>query len=597
MDAESPLLGLDPFLRRHIFEYLDFKGLCIVSRVSKRFHSETENDCIWKALFFVKWPELERAKTPIRPGPEDSWKKLFAQRFVAHQRKKKSIQDFDLGKKIGEGSYGEVRLGTDKDTGREFAVKILNKAYIMKEKKAKWVQREKKALDMLRHVNIIELVFSFQDQENLYFVLELCPNGDLEKLLKQHIAFDEDVARFYLAEVLVAVEYMQSKGIVYRDLKPENMLLAPDRHVRLIDFGTAINIGNNPRARALSFVGTAEYVSPELLGEEDPHTLFASDIWAYGCVVYQFLCGCVPFKGITDLQVFEAIKGQKVVYPVTGGPSADARDLIDKLLVEEPMDRLGCGVFGIEEIRDHPFFKGIDWAKLSSTPPPEIKSAAVLPMFAGASEAGKKKKSKRKSKVVAVAATAAAAAEAEAEAEADADKGSNGTAVVASKGKKSSSPSGKGKSHRVSKSASHPSIDLPDGGAAHWKKHLQDGETATRHAVFVRTARKKKGKTPLGNNESNGSVNTKEGAKERSKKVAVILVISSQSRVLLIDPAKKQPLVSLKGDAAKLCVVKTSSKSDRTFVFRSAPGQRKHSLRGSSKEVQAWVDAINKLKA
>ncbi|KAI5209971.1 Pkinase-domain-containing protein [Aureobasidium subglaciale] len=285
---------------------------------------------------------------------------------------KKGVNDFHFGRTLGEGSYSTVLAATDRQVHREYAVKVLDKRHIIKEKKVKYVNIEKDALNRLtEHPGIVRLYYTFQDERSLYFVLDLANGGELLGHLKKMGTFDEECTRFYGAQILDSIAYMHSKGIIHRDLKPENVLLDEQMHTKITDFGTAkildIRSAGEPgidgpasgdpmdgaeQERAVSFVGTAEYVSPELL--TDKNACKASDLWAFGCILYQLLAGRPPFKAGNEYQTFQKIVALDYHFP-DGFPPV-ARDLIERLLVLDPSKRLP-----IEHIKSHPFFEGIQW--------------------------------------------------------------------------------------------------------------------------------------------------------------------------------------------------------------------------------------------
>src|SRR6202012_3226269 len=141
---------------------------------------------------------------------------------------------------LGEGSYSTVLAATDRNNGREYAIKVLDKRHIIKEKKVKYVNIEKDTLNRLtEHPGIVRLYYTFQDERSLYFVLDLATGGELLGFLKKMTTFDEECTRFYGAQILDAIEYMHSRGVIHRDLKPENVLLDDQMHVKITDFGTA----------------------------------------------------------------------------------------------------------------------------------------------------------------------------------------------------------------------------------------------------------------------------------------------------------------------------------------------------------------------
>ncbi len=337
------------------------------------------------------------------PPSSEEWKDRGAARGIQRELDrdgrpvskyvKKGVKDFNFGRTLGEGSYSTVIAATDRQTLKEYAVKVLDKRHIIKEKKVKYVNIEKDTLNRLTdHPGIVRLYYTFQDERSLYFVLDVASGGELLGVLKRMTTFDEECTRFYAAQILDAVEYMHSKGVIHRDLKPENVLLNDAMHVKITDFGTAKILdppkhtsdegpdgSNGPYAadpldgsqdhRANSFVGTAEYVSPELLTNKS--ACKASDLWAFGCIVYQLLAGRPPFKAGNEYQTFQKIVGLEYEFPPGFPPIA--KDLVERLLVLDPAKRLS-----IEHIKHHEFFKGIVWGRgLWKQKAPRLKSYSV----------------------------------------------------------------------------------------------------------------------------------------------------------------------------------------------------------------------------
>lgn len=303
---------------------------------------------------------------------------------------KKGVRDFQFGRTLGEGSYSTVVAASDRQTMKEYAVKILDKRHIIKEKKVKYVNIEKDTLNRLtEHPGVVRLYYTFQDEQSLYFVLDLANNGELLGVLKKMGTFDEECTRFYGAQILDAIDYMHRHDIIHRDLKPENLLLDAQMHVKITDFGTAKILPRQSSAtatggasgagtaststtttppdptdpsmasgdtddRASSFVGTAEYVSPELL--MDKCACKASDLWAFGCIIYQLLAGRPPFKAANEYLTFQKIIALDYEFPP--GFPAIARDLVERLLVLNPAQRLP-----VDKCKSHEFFKGIVWGR------------------------------------------------------------------------------------------------------------------------------------------------------------------------------------------------------------------------------------------
>nr|POF15368.1 serine/threonine-protein kinase ksg1 [Quercus suber] len=302
---------------------------------------------------------------------------------------KKGVKDFNFGRTLGEGSYSTVLAATDRQNLKEYAIKVLDKRHIIKEKKVKYVNIERDTLNRLtEHPGVVRLYYTFQDERSLYFVLDLASGGELLGVLKKLGSFDVECTKFYGAEILDSIAYMHSRGVIHRDLKPENVLLDRDMHVKITDFGTAKILpepkstgasgetSGNPTDgadldRANSFVGTAEYVSPELL--RDKNACKSSDLWAFGCIIYQLLAGRPPFKAANEYLTFQKILALDYSFP-DGFPEI-ARDLVERLLVLEPANRLP-----VEHIKNHRFFEGAQWGKsLWRQKAPRLKSYVPPP--------------------------------------------------------------------------------------------------------------------------------------------------------------------------------------------------------------------------
>ncbi|PKA51721.1 3-phosphoinositide-dependent protein kinase 1 [Apostasia shenzhenica] len=287
-----------------------------------------------------------------------------------------TVDDFELGKMYGVGSYSKVLKAKKKDSGKVYALKIMDKKFITKENKISYVKLERIVLDQLDHPGIIRLYFTFQDTYSLYMALESCEGGELFDQITRKGRLSEDETRFYAAEVIDALEYIHGVGLIHRDIKPENLLLTADGHVKIADFGSVkptrdsklTVLPNTTFDKACTFVGTAAYVPPEVLNSCPAS--FGNDLWALGCTLYQMLSGCSPFKDASEWLIFQRIIARDLKFPDYF--SNEARDLIDKLLDTEPSMRLGAGPDGYATLKMHPFFKGIDWKNIRKYSPPEL---------------------------------------------------------------------------------------------------------------------------------------------------------------------------------------------------------------------------------
>ncbi|XP_009787062.1 3-phosphoinositide-dependent protein kinase 2 [Nicotiana tabacum] len=295
-----------------------------------------------------------------------------------------TIQDFELGKIYGVGSYSKVVRAKKKDTGNVYALKIMDKKFITKENKTAYVKLERIVLDQLDHPGVVRLFFTFQDTFSLYMALESCEGGELFDQITRKGRLSEDEARFYAAEVVDALEYIHSMGLIHRDIKPENLLLSSDGHIKIADFGSVKPMQDSritvlPNAasddKACTFVGTAAYVPPEVLNSS-PAT-FGNDLWALGCTLYQMLSGTSPFKDASEWLIFQRIIARDIRFP--NYFSNEARDLIDQLLDIDPSRRPGAGPDGYASLKNHPFFNGIDWENLRSQTPPKLAMEPKAP--------------------------------------------------------------------------------------------------------------------------------------------------------------------------------------------------------------------------
>ncbi|GAB1860925.1 Ribosomal protein S6 kinase [Camponotus japonicus] len=279
---------------------------------------------------------------------------------VNREREKVGPQDFELCKVIGKGGYGkvfQVRKITGNDSGTIFAMKVLRKASIIRNQKdTDHTKTERNILESVKHPFIVDLKYAFQTGDKLYLILEYMCGGELFRQLDDEGVFMEDAARFYLCEITLALQHLHLQGIIYRDLKPENVLLDSEGHIKLTDFGLCkehIQEG----AVTHTFCGTIEYMAPEILTRNGHGK--AVDWWSLGTLMYDMLTGLPPFTSDNRKKTIDKILRGKLILPQYLTP--DAKDLLRKLLKRPVAQRLGSGSLDGEQVKAHKFFKHINW--------------------------------------------------------------------------------------------------------------------------------------------------------------------------------------------------------------------------------------------
>jgi len=228
-------------------------------------------------------------------------------------RTKISLEDFELVRVIGKGSFGKVTLVRKKSDSRLYAMKVLAKQNIIKRKQVEHTRTERNVLGKLNHPFIVKLHYAFQTEAKLYFVLDYCAGGELFFHLSRMKKFPEHMARFYSAEITLALDTMHEHGVVYRDLKPENILLDGEGHIKLADFGLAKEGVHEAAEGAHSLCGTPEYLSPEVLDRQGHGT--AVDWWNLGMVLYEMLTGLPPWYTTDRDKLFERLRSAPLKFP------------------------------------------------------------------------------------------------------------------------------------------------------------------------------------------------------------------------------------------------------------------------------------------
>ena len=271
-----------------------------------------------------------------------------------------TFNSYNIVDLLGKGSFGKVfKVQLKNDISNKFyAMKVVSKRLLMKNRQIKYAISECNVLKKCDCPFIVKLRFAFQTMENLYMIEDYCPGGNIQYHLRSCL-FDESDAKFYLAELIIAIEYLHNLNIIYRDLKPENILIGEDNHIVLVDFGLVKeNINDNDSTT--SFCGTPAYIPPEMLYKKGVGK--SADIYGLGAVLYEMVSGVPPFFSNEITTLFNKIKNSKLI--LHNYFTEELKDLLTKLLCKEPSKRFGT--YDKSEIKKHPFFKGIDWEKLAN---------------------------------------------------------------------------------------------------------------------------------------------------------------------------------------------------------------------------------------
>ncbi|KAK1373644.1 putative LOV domain-containing protein [Heracleum sosnowskyi] len=382
----------------------------------------------------VNVDEAVRELPDANSKPEDLWRNHSKKVYPKPHRKDSSawkaiekildsgeqlgLKHFKPVKPLGSGDTGSVHLVELCGTGEYFAMKAMDKGVMLNRNKVHRACAEREILDMLDHPFLPALYASFQTKTHICLITDYCPGGELFVLLDRQPTkvLKEDAVRFFAAEVVVALEYLHCQGIIYRDLKPENILIQRNGHVVLTDFDLSCLTSCKPQLlipeitdkkkkkkkktkdpkeqypilrnthhkgqpdpifmaepmrASNSFVGTEEYIAPEIISGAG-HTS-AVDWWALGVLLYEMLYGYTPFRGKTRQRTFANVLQKDVKFPGSKVVSLQAKQLIYRLLHKDPKNRLGARE-GANEIKQHPFFHGINWALVRCQSPPKLDS-------------------------------------------------------------------------------------------------------------------------------------------------------------------------------------------------------------------------------
>nr|ABK24673.1 unknown [Picea sitchensis] len=391
-------------------------------------------------------------KKPHKASNDPGWEAIQA---VKKREGGIGLNHFSLLKRLGRGDIGSVYLVELKGTGCFFAMKVMDRGSLASRKKMLRAMTEREILSSLDHPFLPTLYTHFETEQFSCLVMEYCSGGDLHTFRQRQPAkrFSEEAVRFYASEVLLALEYLHMMGVVYRDLKPENVLVREDGHIMLSDFDLSLRcvvrptlvkpvpldlgpscsvptlcvkptciepacvmpaciqpscfvpslfaqrlrksrktnkdvikqvislpelIAEPTNARSMSFVGTHEYLAPEIIKGEGHGS--AVDWWTFGIFLYELLHGKTPFKGAGNHATLSNVAGQPLKFPEAPAISSGARNLIKGLLAKGPQHRLGSRR-GATEIKQHPFFEGVNWALIRSITPPEVPKPTGLDFY------------------------------------------------------------------------------------------------------------------------------------------------------------------------------------------------------------------------
>ncbi|KAG7085720.1 hypothetical protein E1B28_003264 [Marasmius oreades] len=266
------------------------------------------------------------------------------------------LTDFEVRGTLGTGTFGRVLLVRHRNpsTQSHFALKVLRKSEIIRLRQVEHVNAERYILSRVQHPFIVDLFATFQDSLNVYMLMSYVPGGELFTHLRRAVRFTPDVTRFYLATIILALKYLHSFNIIYRDLKPENLLLDSRGYLRLTDFGFAKIVDD----RTWTLCGTPEYLAPEII-QSDGHGK-AADWWACGVLCYEMLVGHPPFYDENSVYgIYENILSGNIQWPRY--VDSLSRSLIKSFLNPDRTKRLGNMIGGPQDILDHPWFRGVDW--------------------------------------------------------------------------------------------------------------------------------------------------------------------------------------------------------------------------------------------
>ena len=378
--------SLERLLKDHIISQKTYDKVLITKKyIERKYNMKSLKNLEWNGII-DKIDMLnisEKDKEKIKKEIYD--KEMYKYR---KKREKQSIHDYESLEIIGRGAFGEVHVCKEKKTGKIVAVKKIKKSVIETKNQIIHIRNEQLLMSKIKSPWIVDLIASFQEGDYLYLIMDYLPGGDLMSLLIKKDILTENESKFYIAEIILAVESIHKLDCIHRDIKPDNILIDKNGHIKLSDFGLAkvsdklynydlnirkFNVDNEEsefkHEKNYSCVGTAYYVAPEVLNKKGYGPEI--DWWSVGIIFYEMLCGYAPFCSKETSRVcYKILHWEKFLeFPKKINLSNNAIDLIKKM-INYPYCRLGKN--GVEEIKKHPFFNDIDWDNLHNMKPPFI---------------------------------------------------------------------------------------------------------------------------------------------------------------------------------------------------------------------------------
>ncbi|KAI9101840.1 kinase-like domain-containing protein [Phlyctochytrium arcticum] len=329
-------------------------------------------------------PPYRGSPLPVPPRPELPLTRPGTVKELRLPPTDITLEDFDFLAVLGRGAFGKVMLASEKKTQQLYAIKALKKEFIIQNDDVKSTKLEKRifqAASAAHHPYLVNLHSCFQTDTRVYFVMEYVSGGDLMAHIQEKKRFSQARAKFYACEVLLALEYFHRNNIIYRDLKLDNILMSPEGHIKVADYGICKE--NMPYGQTTrTFCGTPDYMAPEVLMSNRYGR--AVDWWSFGVLIYVMLVGRYPFHGEEEQDILDAILNDAVEYP--SNIPRDTLSLLQGLMNKNPARRLGGGRLDAEEIKRHPYFAGVDWQAFMEkrvTPPwlPTIRHATDVSNF------------------------------------------------------------------------------------------------------------------------------------------------------------------------------------------------------------------------